>query len=126
MLTVVTSTLHLYREALHATSRSLVRGWLAIPAVIVFTLLMLLAHQIARPLGMLGGCMWPLSVVGTTMQRIGHLTPQAWAMDSWNAIINDGAGVAGIGGYLAVLVGFAVVLSLLAVWALGRHARTRR
>ncbi|MFN8213938.1 MAG: ABC transporter permease [Candidatus Nanopelagicales bacterium] len=77
-------------------------------------------------MGMLGGCMWPLSVVGTTMQRIGHLTPQAWAMDSWNAIINDGAGVAGIGGYLAVLVGFAVVLSLLAVWALGRHARTGR
>ncbi|MBL8070980.1 MAG: hypothetical protein JNM35_07785 [Nitrospira sp.] len=55
MLTVVTSTLHLYREALHATSRSLIRGWMAIPAVIVFTLLMLLAYQIARPLGMLGG-----------------------------------------------------------------------
>ncbi|HNL51706.1 MAG TPA: ABC transporter permease, partial [Actinomycetota bacterium] len=75
-------------------------------------------------MGMLGGCMWPLSVVGTTMQRIGHLTPQAWAMDSWNAIINDGAGVPGIAKYLAVLVGFAVLLSALAVWALGRHART--
>ena len=75
-------------------------------------------------MGMLGGCMWPLSVVGTTMQRIGHLTPQAWAMDSWNAIINDGAGLPGIARYLAVLVGFAVVLSALAVWALGRHART--
>jgi len=77
-------------------------------------------------LGMLGGCMWPLSVVGPAMQRVGHLTPQAWAMDSWNAIINDGAGVAGIGGYLAVLVGFAVGLSALAVWALGRHARSGR
>lgn len=77
-------------------------------------------------LGMLGGCMWPLSVVGTTMQRIGHLTPQAWAMDSWNAIINEGAGVGGIATYLAVLIGFAVVLSALAVWALGRHARTGR
>ncbi|MFN8184490.1 MAG: ABC transporter permease [Candidatus Nanopelagicales bacterium] len=77
-------------------------------------------------LGMLGGCMWPLSVVGPAMQRVGHLTPQAWAMDSWNAIINDGAGVAGIGGYLAVLIGFAVALSALAVWALGRHARSGR
>ena len=64
-------------------------------------------------LGMLGGTMWPL-------------TPQAWAMDSWNAIINDGAGLAGIGGYLAVLIGFAVGLSALAVWALGRHARSGR
>ena len=77
-------------------------------------------------LGMLGGTMWPLSVVGPAMQRIGHLTPQAWAMDSWNAIINDGAGLAGIGGYLAVLIGFAVGLSALAVWALGRHARSGR
>ena len=77
-------------------------------------------------MGMLGGCMWPLSVVGTTMQRIGHLTPQAWAMDAWNAIINDGAGIAGIATYLTVLIGFAVVLSALAVWALGRHARTGR
>jgi ABC-2 type transport system permease protein len=77
-------------------------------------------------LGMLGGCMWPLSVVGPTMQRIGHLTPQAWAMDAWNLVINDGAGVAGIGRQLAVLVGFAVVLSALALWALGRHARTGR
>lgn len=55
MLTVVSSTLQLYRDALHATGRSLVRGWFVILAVIVFTLLMMLAHQIARPLGMLGG-----------------------------------------------------------------------
>jgi ABC-2 type transport system permease protein len=77
-------------------------------------------------LGMLGGCMWPLSVVGPAMQRIGHLTPQAWAMDAWNLIINDGAGVAAVANELAVLIGFAVVLSALAVWTLGRHARTGR
>lgn len=76
--------------------------------------------------GMLGGCMWPLSVVGPTMRAVGHITPQAWANDAWNLIINDGAGVAGIGGQLAVLVAFAVVLSVLAVWALGRHARSGR
>lgn len=77
-------------------------------------------------LGMLGGTMWPLSVVGPLMARIGHLTPQAWAMDAWNQIINDGAGLAGIATELAVLTGFAVGLSALAVWALGRHARTGR
>jgi linearmycin/streptolysin S transport system permease protein len=85
---------------------------IAVPAGIVF--------------GMLGGCMWPLSVVGPTMRRIGHLTPQGWAMDAWNQIINDGAGVGGIGTQLAVLIGFAVALSVLAVWALGRHARSGR
>ena len=77
-------------------------------------------------MGMLGGCMWPLSVVGPVMAGIGHLTPQAWAMDAWNLIINDGAGVAGIAAQLGVLLGFAVLLSVLAVWALGRHARTGR
>ena len=77
-------------------------------------------------LGMLGGTMWPLSVVGPLMARIGHLTPQAWAMDAWNQIINDGAGLAGIATELAVLTGFAAALSALAVWALGRHARTGR
>ena len=44
MLTIVTSTLQLYRDAFHATGRSLVRGWLVILSVVVFTMLMLLAH----------------------------------------------------------------------------------
>lgn len=83
---------------------------------------------IAIPLGivfgMLGGTMWPLSVVGPAMRAIGHLTPQAWAMDAWNAIINEGAGLAGIATEMAVLLLFAVGLSALALWALGRHART--
>lgn len=85
-----------------------------------------IAVPVGIVLGMLGGTMWPLSVVGPAMQKIGHLTPQAWAMDAWNQIMNDGAGVAGIARELGVLVGFAVVLSLLAVWALGRHAKTGR
>ncbi len=88
------------------------------------------AVAIAVPLGivfgMLGGTMWPLSVVPPVMRFIGHLTPQGWAMDAWNLIINDGAGLGGVGRQMAVLVGFAVVLSLLALWALGRHARTGR
>jgi hypothetical protein len=55
MLSLFTPTLHLYRDAFHATGRSMVRGWLVILAVIVFTMLMLLAHRLARPLGMAGG-----------------------------------------------------------------------
>ncbi|MDP9131937.1 MAG: hypothetical protein M3M98_02230, partial [Nitrospirota bacterium] len=55
MLTLFTSTLHLYCDALRATSRSLVRGWLVIPAVIVFTLAMWFAGTVVHPLGMVGG-----------------------------------------------------------------------
>ena len=77
-------------------------------------------------LGMLGGTMWPLSVVGPTMRFAGHFTPQAWAMDAWNLIMNDGVGFTGVTRQLGVLTLFAVVLTLLAGWALGRHARTGR
>ena len=55
MLSLFTPTWHLYRGAFYATGRSLVRGWVVILAVIVFTMLMLLSHTLARPLGMAGG-----------------------------------------------------------------------
>lgn len=88
------------------------------------------AVAIAVPLGivfgMLGGTMWPLSVVPPVMRFIGHLTPQGWAMDAWNLIINDGVSLAGVGRQMLALVGFAVLLSALALWAVGRHARTGR
>jgi ABC-2 type transport system permease protein len=69
---------------------------------------------IAIALAMLGGCMWPLEVVPPLMRAVGHVAPHAWAMDAWQDVIFDGAGVAGVAGPLAVLSGFAVVLGLAA------------
>ena len=54
-MSLFTSILHLYRDALRATGRSLMRGWVVILAVIVFTLIMWFAGTVARPLGMVGG-----------------------------------------------------------------------
>lgn len=71
-------------------------------------------------LAMLGGTMWSLEFVGPVMQAIGHLTPHAWAMDAWTAIVNDGAGVTGIATELAVLTGIAVVLMTISARALRR------
>ena len=97
MLTVFSSTLQLYRDALHATGRSLVRGWFVILAVIVFTLLMMLAHQIARPLGMLGGFLLGAVnalLIGATLRPLSwrsfrvawpSSTPRARCMTSWAA-----------------------------------------
>jgi len=65
-------------------------------------------------LAMLGGTFWPLEAVGPVMQVVGHLTPHAWAMDAWSAIVNEGAGVAGITTELAVLASVAAVLLALA------------
>jgi ABC-2 type transport system permease protein len=75
---------------------------------------------IAIALGMLGGCMWPLEIVPPVMRTIGHLTPQAWAMDGWIALVFDGDGVGAIVPQLAVLAAFAIVLGLAARWRLLR------
>ena len=71
-------------------------------------------------LGMLGGCMWPLAIVPAPMRAVGHLFPQAWAMDAFIALIARDAGLAGIARQLAVLAAFAAVLLALATWRLRR------
>lgn len=79
-----------------------------------------IAIPVAIGTSMLGGTMWPLDVVGPVMQRVGHLMPQAWAMDAWSQIVNEGAGVAGIATDLAVLTGFAAAFLVVGSWALRR------
>ena len=71
-------------------------------------------------LGMLGGCMWPLEIVGDVMRQVGHVVPHAWAMDAWSALIFDGEALAGITTELAVLAGWAAVLLLVATVRLHR------
>lgn len=78
------------------------------------------AVPVSIGLGMLGGTMWPLDIVGPTMQTIGHAAPHAWAMDAWYALVNDGAGIVGIGAELAVLLGFALLLAVVSALLLRR------
>ena len=75
-------------------------------------------------LGMLGGTMWPLSVVGPDVASVtSPHRPGRWMPEPDHQRRRRSAGIAT---ELAVLTGFAVALSALAVWALGRHARTGR
>jgi ABC-2 type transport system permease protein len=71
-------------------------------------------------LGMLGGCMWPLSIVPPVMQAAGHVTPQAWAMDAFVKVMAGQAGLAAIGSDLLVLLAFVAVLVPLGSWRLRR------
>jgi hypothetical protein len=52
---LVRATLRLYRDALSATAQSLIRGWIAAVAVVIFAGIMVAATQVAAPLGMAGG-----------------------------------------------------------------------
>jgi ABC-2 type transport system permease protein len=69
-------------------------------------------------MGMLGGCMWPLDVVGPAMKTIGHFVPQAWAMDAFVKLIYDHASISGIFIDLIVLLGFALILTVMASFRL--------
>jgi ABC-2 type transport system permease protein len=71
-------------------------------------------------MGMLGGCMWPLEAVSPGMRTLGHLTPNAWAMDAWIRLIFARADLGGVSRQLLALAAFAVVLFPLATWRLRR------
>lgn len=71
-------------------------------------------------MGMLGGALWPLELVPEWLRRLGHLTPHAWAMDGWIAVVFDGAGVSGIALELAVLAAFGIGLGVVGATALRR------
>jgi ABC-2 type transport system permease protein len=72
--------------------------------------------------GMLGGCLYPLDVVGSTVRAVGHLVPQAWAMDAFVKMIYHGAGLVAVLPQIGALAVFAVVLTGLAVWRYDRAA----
>jgi ABC-2 type transport system permease protein len=59
---------------------------------------------------MLGGCMWPLSIVSATMRQVGHATPHAWAVDAFTALLARHGTIVTIAPQLLVLAAFAVGL----------------
>ncbi len=73
MVELLSATLHLYRQALRATGRSIVRSWVTVAALFGFALLFLGAARIAAPLGMAGGLLLGLvnaALVGATLRLI--------------------------------------------------------
>lgn len=66
-----------------------------------------LSPLIATGLAMLGGCLWPIEVVGPVMQFIAKLTPTGWAVMGLTDVVarNQGIGVAVLPAL--VLLGFA-------------------
>jgi len=74
-------------------------------------------------LAMLGGCMWPLSIVSSTMRALGHVTPQAWAVDAWTSLLSRHGTVATILPQLGVLAAFAATLFSVSSLRLYRRLR---
>ncbi len=71
-------------------------------------------------LAALGGSMAPLEVFPKTARTIAHITPHAWANDAFSKLLSHGATIVTILPQVAVLLGFAAVTTVLAVWMLRR------
>jgi len=71
-----------------------------------------LGPWIGVAVGMLGGCMWPLEVVPPVMRTLAHLSPAAWAMDGYLALIFDHASAAEVAPDAAVVFLFAIALAV--------------
>ncbi len=85
-----------------------------------------IAPPLGIGLGMLGGCMWPLEIVGPTMEAIGHATPHAWAVGAFSEVVGAGAGLADVATELGVLAAFAAGFLLLALAVFARTLRSAR
>jgi hypothetical protein len=73
MSNLVSATVHLYRQVLYSTGRSLAKSWVAMLALIVFAVLVLGAARIVGPLGMAGGFLLGIInalLVGATLRLI--------------------------------------------------------
>jgi ABC-2 type transport system permease protein len=78
-------------------------------------------------LAALGGAMVPLAVMkefAPTLWRVAHVTPHAWGIEAYEEIIIRGGSLLDILPQLAILLGFAAVVFVLASWRL-RVALTR-
>jgi ABC-2 type transport system permease protein len=64
----------------------------------------------------LGGAWVPLEYTGETVQTIGHFTPLAWVMDGFKNILARGQGLESIWLPAVVLLSFALLWFVLAVW----------
>lgn len=78
---------------------------------------------VGMALAMLGGCMWPLSIVNSVMRQVGHAAPQAWAVDAWTAVLARGGSLLTISLQLVVLTGFAAAFLILATLRMRRALR---
>jgi hypothetical protein len=108
MSRILTETLALYQIAFHKTGQSLVRGWMTIVAVVGFGFLLMLASQIASPLGMVGGFLLGAVnalLVGATLSLVEQSIRHARALT-----IKDLA--ASVGHYFWDVIGIGFILWL--------------
>lgn len=68
-----------------------------------------LANLLGLTLAPLGGAWWPLEVVPESMRVVGHISPIAWAMDGYTALMFRNGTLSDVTLSIAVLLGMALL-----------------
>ncbi len=74
-------------------------------------------------LAALGGCMVPLIIFeffAPTLFQVAHITPHAWGLEAFDVLVIENGTLVDTLPFLAILLGFAGVFYLLAIWRLRR------
>lgn len=74
-----------------------------------------LSTLIITPTCMLGGCLWPLSLMPEQLQKVANFIPQRWAIDAI-AKLQEGASLEGIGLNISILLGFALLFFIVSAY----------
>lgn len=69
-----------------------------------------LRNLIGLTLAPLGGAWWPLEIVPGFMQRVGHLSPVAWAMDGFHKVLFNQGTLVDVLPEIGILLAIALVL----------------
>ncbi len=64
----------------------------------------------------LGGCWWPLFIMPRWLQVVARMTPHAWAISGFNKLMLFGASFGAALPEMLVLVGFAAVFGIIAIY----------
>lgn len=80
--------------------------------------------MVIMPTSLLAGCVFPLSVMPEAIQRIADFLPQYWLLDTFGKL-QQGSSLEDIMLNVAILLAFALALSLIATYKFGRNRDTQ-
>lgn len=81
-------------------------------------------NLIVTPTCLIAGCFFPISVMPEQMQRVADFLPQRWVLQAIDKL-QSGSGLTDIGLNFLILLAFAAVFFLIAVYKFGRSNDTR-
>lgn len=82
-------------------------------------------NLIITPSCLLAGCFFPMEIMPDTVRKISSFLPQHWLLDMINKL-QEGQTLGSLYVNMAILLAFAVVFALIAIFRFGRNNDVRQ